>query len=60
MIFFTFREVQEESGVCVSENLRKAGKLEFTFEGEDFLMEVHIFLAHGFTGTPSESDGKDL
>ena len=38
--------------------MRKAGQLDFTFEGEQQLMEVHIFEADGFTGEPEESDGE--
>ncbi|KAF2359998.1 NUDIX hydrolase domain [Trinorchestia longiramus] len=50
------REVLEESGVDVSATITKVGFLEFTFTGEDFLMEVHVFLADGFSGQPQESD----
>jgi len=59
MQFGNFREVKEESGVSVS-NLRKVGNLEFTFEGENFLMDVHIYEANGFTGQPIESDGTSV
>ncbi len=49
------REVREEAGVEVSE-LEKVGVIEFEFQGNPELLEVHIFKATNFTGTPSESD----
>ncbi|KAA0191788.1 hypothetical protein HAZT_HAZT000889 [Hyalella azteca] len=50
------REVDEESGLDVSRTIRKVGLLEFSFEGENTLMEVHVFLADGFAGQPRESE----
>ena len=55
---YFFREVKEESGVDVTEFIKKSGIIEFTFEKEDFLMEVHVYRSDGFTGEPVESDGK--
>lgn len=52
------REVKEECGVDVALSLRKAGLLEYTFEGENLFREFHVFEADGFTGIPVESDGE--
>ena len=49
------REVMEEAGVTV-ERLEKRGVLEFEFEGNPEIMEVHIFGTSDFAGEPKESD----
>lgn len=51
----TIREVFEEVGI---ENgiLEKMGILEFSFENEDNVLEVHIFKLTDFTGEPIETE----
>jgi len=53
---FVHRELWEESGLTVDE-LQEAGILKFEFVGEPQIMEVHVFTASIFKGTPAESDG---
>jgi len=49
------REVAEEAGVQVND-LQKQGIIEFGFQGNPELLEVHIFRATKFSGEPCESD----
>ncbi|XP_070617461.1 oxidized purine nucleoside triphosphate hydrolase [Erythrolamprus reginae] len=49
------RELQEESGLTV-DTLQKMGQITFEFVGNSELMEVHIFRADSFHGSPTESD----
>ena len=49
------REMQEEAGVIVEE-LEKVGMIEFEFQGNSEILEVHIFRAEQFTGEPAESE----
>ncbi|XP_051856082.1 oxidized purine nucleoside triphosphate hydrolase isoform X1 [Antechinus flavipes] len=49
------RELLEESGLTV-DTLQKIGKITFEFVGNTELMDVHIFYADRFHGTPKESD----
>lgn len=49
------REVREEAGVEVGEML-KHGIIEFEFQGNLELLEVHIFRTTEFRGEPVESD----
>ena len=49
------REFQEEAGIDVS-GLVEHGVLEFYFEGNDEILEVHVFKADEYTGTPVETD----
>lgn len=49
------REVIEECGLVVEE-MRSAGKLNFTFEGGTDVLEVNIFDVTKFSGEPTESD----
>lgn len=49
------REVYEEAGVFV-ENLEKAGIIEFSFRGKPEVLEVHIFRAPNFAGSPMETE----
>jgi 8-oxo-dGTP diphosphatase/2-hydroxy-dATP diphosphatase len=49
------RELKEESGISV-DNLEKAGTLDFSWEGKDGVLEVHIFKATEFKGVPEESE----
>lgn len=53
-----FRELKEEAGVNVAEeSVEKVADLEFTFDGQDILMHVHVFLAKSFSGSPMETEG---
>jgi 8-oxo-dGTP diphosphatase / 2-hydroxy-dATP diphosphatase len=49
------REVKEEIGVVVPE-IKKIGILDFTFENEPKILEVHIFKAENFEGEILESE----
>ena len=49
------REVLEESGVEVAD-LKKFGIIEFEFQGNPEILEVHIFCAENFSGKPKESE----
>lgn len=49
------REFLEEAGITVGP-ITKQGLLEFTFEGNPEMLEVHVFKATEYTGTPVESD----
>ena len=49
------RELKEESGLKVGE-LTRLGIMEFEFEGDPQLLEVHLFKATEFYGIPRESD----
>lgn len=49
------REMQEESGVEV-QGLEKMGVLEFEFQGDPEILQVHIFRARDFSGEPTESE----
>lgn len=49
------REVAEECGLTV-ESMTPAGVLEFTFEGQDGILEVHLFRVDRWSGTVAESE----
>lgn len=49
------REVFEEAGITV-EQLEKMGVIDFEFRGNPEILEVHIFKAQEFEGTPTESE----
>jgi len=49
------REVREEAGIVPTE-MQKVGILEFSFQSDSKVFEVHIFKVTGFTGEPSESE----
>lgn len=49
------REVREEVGVEV-QDVAKIGTLEFEFENNPDLLEVHIFSTQSFTGEPEETE----
>jgi 8-oxo-dGTP diphosphatase/2-hydroxy-dATP diphosphatase len=51
----TRRELLEEAGIEVG-YMEKYGILDFEFEGNPELLEVHIFKALDFDGEPSESE----
>src|SRR3989338_4245642 len=49
------REVQEEAGITVNV-LEKRGVLEFEFQGNPEILEVHVFNSSDFSGEPTESN----
>jgi len=49
------RELSEEAGVEVG-NIEKYGVIDFEFDGNPEILEVHIFKAGDFVGEPKESD----
>lgn len=49
------REVKEEAGIAVS-GVEKVGCIDFEFEGNPEILEVHVFRAADFKGDPVESD----
>lgn len=49
------REVLEESGVTIGP-LEKMGVIDFEFQGNPEILEVHIFRAEEFTGKPHETE----
>ena len=49
------RELEEECGIHALD-LQKRGVIQFTFEGEPDMLEVHIFSGSRFNGEPRESD----
>ena len=49
------RELKEEAGIEAS-GLKKRGVINFEFEGDPKILEVHVFSASDFIGEPRESD----
>lgn len=49
------REVFEEAGVEIK-NPTKVGIIEFAFQNNQEILEVHIYRAEKFSGEPAESD----
>ncbi len=49
------REIKEEAGIDI-EDLNKVGIIEFSFENNDEIHEVHIFKSESFKGEPTESE----
>lgn len=49
------RELKEESGITARE-MTKGGILEFSFENDPKILEVHIFKVTDFIGEPTESE----
>ncbi len=49
------RELQEEAGIEAGE-MKEVGVLEFTFENDPKVLEVHIFKVNSFNGQPVESE----
>lgn len=49
------RELKEEAGIEI-EHLEKFGILDFEFEGNSEILEVHIFKSGSFSGKPTESE----
>jgi len=51
----TRREMLEETGIEIGE-LEKHGVLDFEFQGNPEILEVHIFKAKDFNGEPTEGE----
>lgn len=49
------REVREEAGIDV-EDLEKVGIIDFAFQGNQGILEVHVFRAERFSGEPVETE----
>lgn len=49
------RELQEESGV-IADRIEKMGVLNFEFESDSKILEVHVFLITSFTQEPVETE----
>lgn len=49
------RELREESGLT-AQRLEKVAELVFDDAPDNKLIECHVFFAHEFSGTPTESD----
>lgn len=49
------RELQEEAGIEVN-SIEKVGIIDFEFDGNPEILEVHIFRSSDFSGKPSESE----
>jgi 8-oxo-dGTP diphosphatase / 2-hydroxy-dATP diphosphatase len=49
------REVQEECGLML-QDFEKRGVLEFEFQGQPEILEVHVFASQNFEGIPVESE----
>lgn len=49
------RELEEEAGICPLE-ISKAGILDFEFENDPKVLEVHIYRVAKFSGEPKESE----
>ncbi|TSC89540.1 MAG: 7,8-dihydro-8-oxoguanine triphosphatase [Parcubacteria group bacterium Gr01-1014_3] len=49
------RELLEEAGITVNK-MEKVGLMDFEFQGNPEILEVHIFRAEDFAGQPSESE----
>lgn len=49
------RELREESGI-EAKTIKKVGVLEFSFENDPKILEVHIFKVPDFAGSPVESE----
>lgn len=49
------REFLEEAGIEIP-TIEKAGLMDFEFQGNPEILEVHIFRAHEHVGEPTESE----
>lgn len=50
------RELHEESGLSVSNELDHVGVLMFEFVNDPVLLEVHVYRTYSYTGTPIETE----
>lgn len=51
----THRELKEETGIEASD-MKKVGIIDFSFENDPKILEVHIFKVINFEGNPTESE----
>lgn len=51
----TKREVKEEAGITI-ENIEKVGNIQFEFQGNPEILDVHIFKAEEFSSAPAETE----
>lgn len=49
------REILEEAGIVVNK-MEKVGLIDFEFQGNPEILEVHVFRANDFEGQPGESE----
>ncbi|RLG98946.1 NUDIX hydrolase, partial [Candidatus Bathyarchaeota archaeon] len=49
------REMKEEIGI-IPKDFEKVGIIEFQFQGNPEILEVHFFKINEFTGIPRESE----
>ena len=49
------RELREESGI-IADRIEKMGVLDFEFESDSKILEVHVFLVTSFTQEPVETE----
>lgn len=49
------REVKEEADIAVSK-IEKMGVIDFEFQGDPQILEVHVFKAENFAGEPKETE----
>ena len=50
------RELKEEAGIEMGDDKEEVGVLEFEFQGDPEILQVHIFRATQFTGEPMETE----
>jgi len=53
------REPMEEARIKVN-RMEKVGIVEFSFEGKDWYVELHVYRIEDFEGEPVDIDGSDL
>ena len=51
------RELHEECGLSVSNELDHVGVLMFEFVNDPVLLEVHVYRTYSYIGTPTETEG---
>lgn len=51
----TLREMKEEVGLTAN-TMKKVGVLEFSFENDDVVLEMHAFILSDFEGAPTETE----
>ncbi len=51
----TVREVAEEAGIEVTE-MSELGQLDFEFQNQEEILEVHVFKIKSYSGDPAESE----
>ena len=57
MLASVIRELHEEAGITVrEEEVRRVGINHYHYDTKGTPLEVHVFVAHEFTGDPTESE----